>query len=249
MPEIRTDVGIPMRDGTVLRADVHLPDALPAPVLVTRTAYGKHTGIALTADTAALVARGYAVVVQDKRGLHASDGRWRIMRDDRQDGHDTVEWAAAQPWSDGRVGVYGLSYLGHTAMSAAIARPPHLAAAVVMQPSTDEYSDRTFLDGVLALQNDVDWPALPFVAPALIAGLPAEERAGAEADLAAHLTGDVRYGALPLADRPYLARFPELWAGPLAHREDAGYFADTRVGAAELAHVDVPVLHVGSWFD
>ncbi len=247
------EVEVPMRDGTILRTNVHLPDPLPAdgaPALVTRTAYGKDTGVALTADVAGLVAAGFAVVVQDKRGLYASDGEYAILRGDRADGHDTVEWTAAQPWCDGQVAVFGLSYLGHTAMSAAIEHPPHLRAAVVMQPATDEYTDRTLVDGVLWLQNDVDWPVLPFIAPSLIATLPEAERPAAEAELAAFLAaGEDRYRTLPLNDWPYFRHFPSLLQGPLEHREDAAYFAENRVGAAELAQVRVPILHVGSWFD
>lgn len=254
-----TEVDVPMRDGTILRANVHLPAALPAPALLTRTAYGKDTGVAIGSDIERLVARGYAVVVQDKRGRFGSDGTYTLLRDDadgshrpggHSDGYDTVEWIAAQPWSDGRVGAFGLSYLGYAAIGAAIADPPHLAAAVVEQPSSDEFTDRTFTDGVLFLQNVVDWAALPFVAPDIIAKLPVEEQAGMQAELEQLLAlGDAKYSFLPLADLPYYRRLEHAWGGPLAHREDESYFAENRVGGREAARVRVPVLHVGGWFD
>jgi len=264
---IRTlnDVEIPMRDRVVLRANVLLPDPLPAggvPALLTRTAYGKDTGVAIGADLERLVAGGYAVVVQDKRGRFASDGEYALLRDDgdgelgprgpdgRRDGYDTVEWIAAQPWCDGRVGGFGLSYLGFATIGAAITAPPHLVSGVVEQPSSDEYTDRTFTDGVLFLQNVIDWAALPFVAPDLIAKLPADARAGVQAELEELLAlGDDKYAVLPLTDTPYYRRLEHAWGGPLAHREDDGYFAENRVGGAEAARIRVPLLHVGGWYD
>ena len=261
---ILSDVEVPMRDGVVLRANVHLPDPLPAggaPALVTRTAYGKDTGLAIGADLDRLVARGYAVVVQDKRGRFASDGAYTLLRDDgdgslgpgaegHSDGYDTVEWIAAQPWCDGRVGAFGLSYLGYAAMGAAITAPPHLAAGVVEQPSSDEYTDRTFTDGVLFLQNVVDWAALPFVAPDLVVKLPTEEQPVVQAELDELLAlGDEKYAVLPLTDLPYYRRLEHVWGGPLAHREDEAYFAQNRVDGAEAARVRAPILHVGGWYD
>jgi len=261
MPAILRDVEIPMRDGTILRGDVLLPQPLPpggVPALLTRTAYGKDTGLAIGADLQRLVAAGYAVVVEDKRGRFASDGEYRLLRDDadgaatggHSDGYDTVEWIAAQPWCDGRVGVFGLSYLGFAAMGAAITAPPHLAAGVVEQPSSDEYTDRTFTDGVLFLQNVVDWAALPFVAPDILAKLPPAERAVAAAELDELLAlGDAKYEVLPLAEMPYYRRLEHAWAGPLAHREDEAYFAENAIGPTEAERVRIPILHVGGWYD
>lgn len=261
---ILRDVEIPMRDGVILRANLHLPDPLPdggAPALLTRTAYGKDTGLAIGSDIARLVARGYAVVVQDKRGRFASDGVYTLLRDDgdgalgssgggHSDGYDTVEWIAGQPWCDGRVGAFGLSYLGYATIGAAISAPPHLVAGVVEQPSSDEYTDRTFTDGVLFLQNVVDWGALPFVAPDIVAKLPPEDQAPVQAELDELLAlGDAKYAVLPLTDMPYYRRLEHAWGGPLAHREDEGYFAENRVGGAEATRVRVPILHVGGWYD
>lgn len=255
-----SDVEIPMRDGVILRANVMLPNPLPAggaPALLTRTAYGKDTGVAIGAVLVRLVARGYAVVVQDKRGRFASDGEYRLLRDDaggatggHLDGYDTVEWVAAQEWCDGRVATFGLSYLGYAAIGAAVTAPPHLATAIVAQPSSDEYTDRTFTDGVLTLQNVVDWVSLPIVAPDLIEKLSESEHADASAELEAlRDLGDARYRVLPLRDMPFLRRIEHAWAGPLAHREDEAYFAENRIGGAEVAHIRVPILHVGGWYD
>ena len=124
------NVAVPMRDGVILRADLRRPAADGRhPTLVYRTPYGKTP----TADgdlVAKAVARGYAVVVQDVRGRYASDGVFRAYEQEGRDGYDTIEWAAAQPWSNGRVGTFGLSYPGAVQWLAAIQSPPHLAAMV-----------------------------------------------------------------------------------------------------------------------
>jgi uncharacterized protein len=125
------DVAVPMRDATILRADVLLPS--PAgrfPVLVYRTPYGKDFALKEYKTFEKAVARGYAVVVQDVRGRYASDGEFNPYRDEGRDGYDTIEWAARQPWSDGNVGTFGLSYPGAVQWLAAVENPPHLKAMV-----------------------------------------------------------------------------------------------------------------------
>ncbi len=253
--EIYRDVQTAMRDGVILRADVYLPKGSrsPLPTILTRTAYGKQGFLTDVSDFGALVGRGFAVVVQDKRGRHASDGEYRILRDDsagaRQDGFDTVEWIARQPWCDGRVDAFGLSYLGHTTMGAAISDPPHLVAGVSIEPATDEYTDRTFVDGVLSLGNIVDW-ASGLVASSLIERLPTAERDAALAELDAYrAAGPDQYRQLPLTDWPFLPRFPLLWTEMLAHREDEDFFAESRVSEAEARRITVPIRHVGGWYD
>ena len=120
-----------MRDGVVLRADVMLPSAAGKfPVLVYRTPYGKdHTRSEWTTPQKA-VARGYAVVIQDVRGRYASDGEFVPYQNEGRDGYDTIEWAAAQPWSNGDVGTFGLSYPGAVQWLAALENPPHLQAMI-----------------------------------------------------------------------------------------------------------------------
>ncbi len=122
------NIAVPMRDGIVLRADVYRPsDELRRPTLVHRTPYDK-TGTARDAIVAAAVARGYAVVLQDVRGRYASAGEFQAYHQEGKDGFDTIEWAAAQPWSNGRVGTFGLSYPGAVQWLAALESPPHLVA-------------------------------------------------------------------------------------------------------------------------
>jgi putative CocE/NonD family hydrolase len=125
------DVPVPMRDGVVLRADVWRPSGSgPFPVLVYRTPYGKSAAQSDYTTFGKVVERGYAVVMQDVRGRFASDGEFEPYRHEGRDGFDTIEWAARQPWSNGSVGTFGLSYPGAVQWLAAVEGPPHLKAMV-----------------------------------------------------------------------------------------------------------------------
>jgi len=120
-----------MRDGVVLHADVMLPSAEGKfPVLVYRTPYGKDNAPSEWTTFPKAVARGYAVVVQDVRGRYESEGEFTPYQNEGRDGYDTIEWAAAQPWSNGSVGTFGLSYPGAVQWLAAVETPPHLKAMV-----------------------------------------------------------------------------------------------------------------------
>jgi uncharacterized protein len=126
-----SDVPIPMRDGVHLRANVLRPSSNGRfPVLVYRTPYGKENALKEYMTFRHAVEREYAVVVQDVRGRYASEGEFRPYENEGRDGFDTIEWAARQPWSDGNVGTFGLSYPGAVQWLAAVENPPHLKAMV-----------------------------------------------------------------------------------------------------------------------
>jgi putative CocE/NonD family hydrolase len=139
---------IPMRDGVRLATDVHLPAGFrpgidaPLPTILERTPYGKREvsrseinrgePAAHRGDIAAyFVARGFAVVFQDCRGRHASEGEFTKYLSEGPDGYDTLEWITRQDWSTGRVGTMGLSYAAHTQMATACMNPPGLACMVM----------------------------------------------------------------------------------------------------------------------
>ena len=129
-PEIRIelDVEVPVRDGAILRANVFRPNtASPSPGLLMRTPYGKPES-----GFEPLVRAGYAVAAQDSRGRYASGGEYvpfTVERtQDGEDGYDSVEWLASQPWCNGRVGTFGGSYNAWMQWSLARLRPPHLVA-------------------------------------------------------------------------------------------------------------------------
>ena len=128
---LEKDIAVSMRDGVVLRADVMRPaEAGKFPVLVYRTPYGKDAAQQQYTTFKHAAERGYAVVIQDVRGRHHSDGDFRPYENEGRDGYDTIEWAAAQTWSNGDVGTFGLSYPGAVQWLAAIQSPPHLQAMV-----------------------------------------------------------------------------------------------------------------------
>jgi putative CocE/NonD family hydrolase len=120
-----------MRDGVRLATDIYLPgkDGKPVegkyPAIVYRTPYNK-TG--LKGMGAYLASRGYAVVAQDVRGRFKSEGNFYAFVNEGPDGHDTIEWAASQAWSNGKVGTAGASYLAWDQYLGAMERPPHLTA-------------------------------------------------------------------------------------------------------------------------
>ncbi|MEY9871698.1 putative acyl esterase [Streptacidiphilus sp. MAP12-33] len=150
--EADVDVEATMRDGTVLRADLYRPaGAGPWPVLLARTPYGKQDpGVLARLDPWAATRRGYLVVVQDCRGRFRSDGRWAPLAHESADGHDTVRWASRLPGADGRVVLYGPSYLGHTQWAAIATQPPELCAAAPELTWWDPY------DGLLARGGAVE---------------------------------------------------------------------------------------------
>ncbi len=124
-------VAIPMRDGVILRAEVLRPSTGgPFPVLVYRTPYGAVAALNSYPTFKHAVERGYAVVVQDVRGRYSSAGNFVPYEHEGADGYDTIEWAAGQSWSNGKVGTFGLSYPGAVQWLAAMERPPHLEAMV-----------------------------------------------------------------------------------------------------------------------
>ena len=140
-----SNVPVKMRDGVTLRADIYRPNADGKfPVLLQRTPYNKDGDVAFGLKAAA---RGYVVIIQDVRGRYASEGEWYTFKHESNDGYDTVEWAAALPYSDGRVGMFGGSYVGATQMLAAIARPPHLAGICPFVTGSNYHSNWTYQGG------------------------------------------------------------------------------------------------------
>jgi uncharacterized protein len=152
---VEQNLRVPMRDGVTLALDTLRPEgAGPLPVVLVRTPYDKvlcyqswHKEFFLS-----LARRGYVVAVQDVRGRFNSDGTFFPYRDETNDGHDTVEWVADQPWCDGNVGMYGASYYGRTQCAAAAGHPPHLKAIVPLTATPPElFFNFPVLNGVFVL--------------------------------------------------------------------------------------------------
>ena len=242
--QVDRDAEIPMRDGVALRADIYRPSRSGRfPVLVFRTPYGKHNAAKSDRIHLKAVDRGYAVILQDVRGRYASDGIFVPYRQEGMDGYDTIEWTAAQPWSDGRIGSYGLSYPGAVQWLAAVEAPPHLVA---IAPAMTFSSPRRFfyMNGIF----DLSW--LPWiyqnVAPDARRrlGLPVDEDAGQDwPEVAA------KYESwLPLKDLPWLRQEAPYYFEWLAHPPEDPWW-DWAELHGRYARVSAAVLNLSGWYD
>lgn len=239
------NVEVKMRDGVILRADVYRPRAEgKLPVLLERTPYDKNNGV----DTGLLgAARGYVVIIQDVRGRYASDGEWYTFKHESDDGYDTVEWAAALPYSDGRVGMFGGSYVGATQMLAAIAHPPHLAGICPEITASNYHENWTYQGGAFEQWFGESWTT----------GLAEDTVTRAVSDHENALDG---VEVLPLTRYP-LFNFPASSGMPSSSGELAPYFLDWLAHPSyddywkrwsieeHFAAINVPILHVAAWYD
>jgi putative CocE/NonD family hydrolase len=254
---------VTMRDGVRLAANVYLPAVAGItasgkfPVILERTPYNKDVGGPVLAK--ALVPQGYAVVFQDVRGRYQSEGHWRPLRDDPQDGFDTAKWIGGQPWSNQSIGTVGSSYDGATQHALAIAGAPYLKAMIPRNAMSDFglYGVRhhgafelRWLNWVLTLGNAADTPnALPAALRA--ASNPAA--APALVDLGQHvqdyaLALPLRPGTTPLKFAPDY----EAWLiEAMSHGAYDTFWKDH--GSSVVDHIaeykDIPVYHVTGWYD
>ncbi len=244
--DIRVDNRVPirMRDGVTLYADVYRPVGEGRhPVIVSRTPYSTER-FPTAYDAAVYFAqRGYVYVYQDVRGRHESDGRWEPFFDDEKDGYDTVEWSAKQPWSDGKVGMQGGSYLGQNQWRAAQAAPPSLVTIFPMVASTSIYHDWITLNGGWRLSFNFGWGPvrqesriMQNPGPHTVAGL-------------RKIHYDHVQWHLPLKTMQQEvgrnARFYDDW---LAHPDYDDYWKPLNVEEV-FEKVSIPVHTFGGWFD
>ncbi len=239
-----------MRDGVVLRADVWRPDKPGRfPVLLTRTPYDKtHPRISLTAslDPRRVVPHDYVMIFQDTRGRFASDGDTSdIARSNFKDGYDTVEWAAGLPYSDGNVGMFGISFMAMTQWMAALTHPPHLRAIFPQQNGDDrlQYPGRS-----IGLAFNLSWVIAQSIDTL-------NKRAATGEDVSA-LLHDAEAALNDL--RTACAAVPLRGGLPFIHQVSPLYDAwlDSYVATerrrdlmARVTDVDVPVCNLGGWYD
>jgi predicted acyl esterase len=259
------DVAVPMRDGAALRANVFRPDFEGRfPVLVTLGPYGKDVHISQfmpeawealkrrhpeileasscryltfeTPDPECWVPDGYAVVKFDSRGAGKSPGKLDVNSPaEFQDFYDAVEWAGVQPWSNGRVGLLGISYFAAGQWMIASLRPPHLAAILPWQGASDFYRDRTRQGGIFCsgftnrwwnrsvLRNQHGNPESPF------------------ADL---VSGERNTGPDAMTPEQLRANRVDYVANILAHPLDDAWY---RARSPRFENIDVPALVVANW--
>lgn len=249
---VEFDVPAQMRDGVRLKANVYRPEGDgPWPTLLMRTPYDKDASIEGGSFDPVRVARqGFMVVVQDTRGRFASEGEWKPLWFEREDGYDSVEWAARLRGSNGRVGMYGESYCGNTQWMAAGEHPPSLAAIAPMVTWADP------LDGVIArggaIELGLNLPWTLQTGASYLGRLPIsdDERARRFTTLLEDYDGLTEHGywELPVHDMAVLRRNDVPRLGSMSPLDDSEVADRCRVTGWH-ERVRVPVLHLGGWHD
>jgi hypothetical protein len=236
-----------MRDGVILRADVLLPSAEGKfPVLVYRTPYGKDRGPSEWTTFNKAVARGYVVVIQDVRGRYASEGEFAPYQNEGRDGYDTIEWAAAQPWSNGIVGTFGLSYPGAVQWLAAVEDPPHLKAMI---PAMTFSTPRNFFySGGVFDGSWLDWIWLNIAPDARRRKHLMGPQTYREAAASWKTVGQRLQNFLPMADLPDLKETAPFYYQWLAH-PPADPWWDWAELRGKYDRVHAAVLNISGWYD
>jgi putative CocE/NonD family hydrolase len=240
----RETISMVTRDGVRLDADVYRPptDTL-LPVLLMRQPYGRAIASTVVyAHPRWYAAQGYIVVIQDVRGRGTSQGEFRLFEREIEDGCDAVNWAAQLPGSNGRVGMYGFSYQGMTQLYAAMAKPKALKALCPAMLGYNLRDDWAYENGAFCWQANLGW-AVQLAA----------ETARLQGD-------DLAYRVLYAAARnlPYYDPAPRFIESLRKYApgsfyyewrdryEDVDYWQQR---SPDLADVDLPMLHIGGWFD
>ena len=250
---VERDVMIPMRDGVRLATDIYRPavDGVavsePLPLVLSRSPYSKdRERDVATAEN--LARHGYVAVVQDMRGRYASFGEFtKYAVTEPADGYDTVEWLAAQPYSNGRVGMWGTSYGAHTAADAAKLAPPALAAMLLNQGGMANAWDHAVRHGgAFELGRELTWVwrqvAAEYDDPIVRRLFETEKVEDWYRAL------PIREGLSPLSYAPEYERY---FLDELTHA-DYSEFWQTRPLNWSLYYedtADVAMLHVGGWYD
>jgi uncharacterized protein len=251
---VAVDVNVPahMRDGVTLRANVYRPDGRgPWPTLLARTPYGKDSPFLLMLLDPVRAARdGFMVVVQDTRGRFESEGEWTPFRHERLDGYDSVEWAARLPGCNGRVGMYGDSYLGSTQWMAAVEQPPSLAAISPSLTWSDPLDGLFARGGALELGLALPWTlstGASHLARSSASTSEGSQQLGMLIDDLDALAGQGYWG-LPTAEMPVLGRHAIPDIGTFAMLRDATVPSWCRV-RGQHHRVSVPTFNTAGWYD
>ncbi len=239
-------LAIPMRDGTVLRADVYRPVGQRCPALVFRTPYDR-TGLGMYGTFALRAASaGYAVVMQDTRGRGASDGDFVPFVHELEDGYDSVDWVASQPWCDGNVGMFGGSYDGVTQWQAAMSKHPALKAIAPNVTASSYHHGWVYRGGAFQLGFSLGWTlSLASHNAARDPSVPASVR-GALTDALDRLPDTAR--VLPLSDHPYLDDVAPYYREWLRHPTYDEYWERLDVSRA-YPEIGVAAFNMGGWYD
>lgn len=231
-------------DGVQLDADVYYPDAKGKfPVLLMRQPYGRAIASTVVyAHPSWYASHGYIVVIQDVRGRGTSEGDFQLFSDEVSDGFEAIAWAADLPKSNGKVGMYGFSYQAMTQLYAAMNQPPALKTIIPAMMGYDLYADWAYEGGAFCLQNNLGW-AIQI-----------------EAETARIQGNDLAHELLYAASRnlPLNSPSPVLPEVMMELTEDSFYHDWLQYDtpgtyweqlSPSLEDVDLPMLHIGGWFD
>ncbi|HEY6968462.1 MAG TPA: CocE/NonD family hydrolase [Candidatus Angelobacter sp.] len=239
--QIDRGVSVPMRDGIKLSADVYRPQGVDkAPVILVRTPYKKEMG---ELQARFYARRGYVFVVEDCRGRFGSGGVWEPFVNESKDGYDTIEWLAQQPYSNGKVGMIGGSYLGWVQWWAAGEHPPHLVTMIPNVSPPDPFYNVPYEYGAFFLWGAIWWADVV--------------ESAATADLSGAALSkimDKKYSkllrALPVIDldKAVLGKENQYWRKWIEHPNDDSYWRPADF-LDRLKDVNIPVFHQSGWFD
>jgi uncharacterized protein len=238
------NVAVKMRDGVILRADIYRPQAEGKfPVLLQRTPYDRRNWPVSFGWKGAQ--RGYVVIIQDVRGRYASEGEFYTFVNEPNDGYDTVEWAAALPYSNGKVGMFGGSYVGATQMLAAIAHPPHLAGICPNVTSSNYHASWTYQGGAFEQWFDESWTSQ--LAQNTLSRRVAKDTNAANGMWKLPLT---TYPPLPVheTDGSSANSLAPYFLDWLAHPSYDEYWKKISI-EEHFGDIIVPALHVAAWYD
>ncbi|UCD94476.1 MAG: CocE/NonD family hydrolase, partial [Candidatus Zixiibacteriota bacterium] len=235
------DVEVPMRDGVKLATDIYRPDADGKfPVIVVRTPYKKEMN---ELEAKYYSRRGYVYAVQDCRGRFSSPGEWNPFFSEPQDGYDAIEWLAVQPWSNGKVGMIGGSYLGWVQWWAAREHPPHLVTIIPNVSPPDPYFNIPYEYGAFFTLGAIWWAdVLESEATGDISGKAFADISEKEYDkLLKHL---------PVIDLDsiVLGKKNKYWREWIQHPNNDEYWQRANF-LEHLEGLDIPVYHQSGWFD
>ncbi len=260
------NVGVTVRDGTTLLADVHRPDSDGRfPALIAASPYprqiqnlGAPMGFIEAGNTEFWVSRGYTHVIANVRGTGGSGGTFGFMdAQERQDMYDLVEWAAAQPWCDGTVGMIGISYFAMSQLEAAVERPPHLKAIFPVAVTADLYEGAMhngllsssfvtpFLSmiGMTTRRSDDFWRSLPVTLARHILSTPPIHHKLATMNGEASLTIMRQLLKLPHDPHPW----DDLWLDVAVRHPARDAWWDERDLTPLLDNIDIPVYLGCDW--
>lgn len=232
------------RDGVRLDADIYRPDGPGEfPVLLMRQPYGKAIASTVVyAHPKWYAARGYIVVIQDVRGRGTSEGEFQLFAHEIEDGFDTINWAANLPGSTGEIGMYGFSYQGMTQLYAASAKPPALKTICPAMIGYDLYTDWAYEGGAFCLQANLSWAVQLATETARLGG--DKEAYQALFSASRNLPFDDEIPTSPEVMNKYAPNsFYHQW---LKNERPDKYWQKL---SPNLENVDLPMLHIGGWFD